>query len=51
MTTAPASVQSRGNQYWDESHDLHVTKEAASSSSSTSSAANDQVMMGGAMLD
>ena len=46
VTTAPATVKSHGNPYWDESHDLHVTKGAASSSSSTN---NDQVRMGGAI--
>ena len=43
VTTAPPTIQSR-DPYWDESHDLHVSKEAASSSSA-STTNNDQVML------
>ena len=48
VTTAPATTQAHGSSYWDESHEVHLTKGVATSIAS-SSATNIEQVMGGAI--
>ena len=46
VTTTPATTQAHGSSYWDESHEVNVTKGVATSIASSSAAHSEQVMGG-----